>query len=43
MLYISHGVVEHAYRYDDLASRLAEDGVLVFAHDHGKKMSLLLL
>ena len=37
MLCICHGVVEHACRYDDLASSLAKDGIIVFAHDHGKK------
>lgn len=36
MLYVSHGVGEHMERYDELGTYLAENGVLVFGHDHGE-------
>ncbi len=31
---ISHGMVEHAGRYDEFAERLTEEGFVVFANDH---------
>ncbi len=34
LLFISHGVCEHMGRYDALATALAEEGILVFGHDH---------
>ena len=36
---ISHGFGEHMSRYDNLGSHLAANGVLVFGHDHGEKVS----
>jgi alpha-beta hydrolase superfamily lysophospholipase len=34
LLFISHGMAEHAARYDAFASLLAQNGILVEAHDH---------
>lgn len=34
LVQISHGMVEHALRYAEFASRLNEEGYLVFADDH---------
>ncbi len=34
MLQISHGMCEYFLRYGDFASYLAEQGILVFGHDH---------
>ena len=36
MLFICHGVGEHMGRYEELGSYLAENGVIVFGHDHGE-------
>ena len=36
LLYVSHGVGEHMGRYERLGEFLAENGILVFGHDHGK-------
>lgn len=40
LLCISHGVTEHMGRYDQLAQLLAENGIFVFGHDHGKKAAV---
>ncbi|XP_064633081.1 monoglyceride lipase-like isoform X2 [Lineus longissimus] len=34
LLFICHGVAEHCLRYDDIAKRYNDLGILVFAHDH---------
>lgn len=34
LLFIAHGMAEHAARYDDFASFLATHGIAVEAHDH---------
>ncbi|MDF3072850.1 MAG: Hydrolase [Alphaproteobacteria bacterium] len=34
LLFIAHGMAEHAARYDAFASFLAQHGILVEAHDH---------
>ena len=34
LIHISHGMMEHAKRYDYVASKLADNGYLVVAHDH---------
>lgn len=36
LLFICHGVGEHMGRYNKLAKHLAEGGVLVYGHDHGR-------
>ena len=36
LLFIAHGFGEHCARYEELATALAQQGFLVFAHDHGK-------
>ena len=36
MLYVSHGLREHMGRYELLGEHLAENGILVFGHDHGQ-------
>lgn len=43
MLYVSHGVGEHMDRYDELGTNLAENGVLVFGHDHGENIRAIML
>ncbi|CAH1264992.1 MGLL [Branchiostoma lanceolatum] len=34
LLMIVHGVAEHCQRYEEIATELNQEGVLVFAHDH---------
>lgn len=36
LVFIAHGAGEHCGRYDDLAQRLTELNLFVFAHDHGE-------
>ena len=36
LLYVAHGVGEHMGRYEKLGQFLAENGILVYGHDHGK-------
>ena len=36
MLYLCHGVGEYMGRYEKLGEFLAENGVLMFGHDHGR-------
>jgi hypothetical protein len=36
LIFISHGAAEHIRCYDDHATFLAENGYLVFGHDHGE-------
>lgn len=36
LVFIAHGAGEHSGPYDELAQRLKELSVLVFAHDHGE-------
>ena len=33
---MAHGVGEHMGRYERLGQFLAENGILVYGHDHGK-------
>lgn len=37
LVFIAHGAGEHSGPYDELAQRLKELSVLVFAHDHGER------
>lgn len=37
LVFIAHGAGEHSGPYDELAQRLKELAVLVFAHDHGER------
>lgn len=41
LLFICHGVGEHMGRYNKLATHLAEEGVLVYGHDHGRSPLML--
>ncbi|XP_019625658.1 PREDICTED: monoglyceride lipase-like [Branchiostoma belcheri] len=34
LLMIVHGVAEHCQRYEEIATELNKEGILVFAHDH---------
>ena len=43
LLFISHGVGEYMGRYDKLGKYLAEKEVLVYGHDHGRCLIVLLL
>ena len=36
LLYVAHGVGEHMGRYEKLGQLLAENGILMYGHDHGK-------
>lgn len=36
LVFIAHGAAEHSGRYDEVAQRLTELSLLVFAHDHSK-------
>lgn len=35
-MYIAHGVGEYMGRYEELGKELADNGILVFSHDHGE-------
>lgn len=35
-MFIAHGAGEHCGPYDEIAQRLKELSLLVFAHDHGE-------
>lgn len=37
LVFIAHGAGEHSGPYDELAQRLKELSMLVFAHDHGER------
>ena len=41
-MFISHGLAEHCGWHSVYAEKLAEEGVLVFGHDHGNQCSVLL-
>lgn len=34
LVYVCHGVGEHMGRYEELASHLAQNGIIAFGHDH---------
>ena len=36
-MFISHGLAEHCGWHANYAEKLAEEGMLVFGHDHGKQ------
>lgn len=36
LVFIAHGAGEHSGPYDEIAQRLKERSLLVFAHDHGE-------
>jgi len=35
MVFVAHGVGEYMGRYEKLGEILAENGILMFGHDHG--------
>ena len=35
-MYVCHGVGEYMGRYEELATELLQNGLLVFGHDHGE-------
>ncbi len=37
-MFIAHGIGEYMGRYEQLGQELADNRILAFGHDHGKKI-----
>ncbi len=43
LVFIAHGIGEYMGRYELLAQELADNGILVFSHDHGRYVGPVVL